>query len=200
MPTAALITAGLEASINRLLKLASNRDARLAPLVDKVFALELTDVKQELYFLFHDDGVDVLGIFEGTPDARISGTVRALVNLGASAKKPGAVLGSGVQFSGDVAAAQAFQNCFQNLDIDWEEQLSRYTGDIAAHQLGNLGRSALGFFRRGAETIRLNLKESLQEELRLLPTRDEVEEFTVAVEDLQSDLARLEARLRRLGG
>lgn len=199
MPWQALMHGTLEAAIARVLALDPDTPARLAPLAGKVFALELTDLAQTLYFLFHETGIDVLGEFDGQPEARISGPLAALAKLASAAQKPGGVLGSGVQFAGDVAAAQAFQQFFAELSIDWEEQLALRTGDVFARQAGNAARALFGFARRTADTARANLSEYLQEEARLSPVAEEVESFTEAVDELQSDLARLEARVRRLG-
>ena len=198
MPLGALLTGTLETAVNRVLALDPDSPARLAALAGKSFALTLTDLEQTLFFLFHERGVDVLGAYEGAPDARISGTLSALAKMGAAAQKPGGVLGSGVQFAGDIAAAQTFQQFFQGLSIDWEEQLAVRTNDVIARQVGNAVRGLAGFSRRGAETARANLAEYLQEETRLLPVADELEAFADAVDELQSDLARLDARIRRL--
>ncbi|MBI2380251.1 MAG: SCP2 sterol-binding domain-containing protein [Gammaproteobacteria bacterium] len=198
MPMAPLLHGVLEGAINRLIALDPATPARLKPLAGKVCALEISDWRQEVFFLFHEAGIDVLGQFEGQADARISGTLAALAKLGAQAQKPGGALGSGVQFAGDIGVAQAFQQFFQSLDIDWEEQVALRTGDVLGHQLARGARALIGFAKSSAEAARLNLKEYLQEEARLLPVRDEIEAYADAVDELQSDLARLEARLRRL--
>ena len=44
--------------------------------------------------------------------------------------------------SGDVNTSRDFQNLFERLEIDWEEQISRLTGDVVGHQIGRLFRSA----------------------------------------------------------
>ena len=84
------------------------------------------------------------------------------------------------------------------LDIDWEEQLSKLTGDIIAHQLGNAARHGRRAFRFGLDTLEKDSGEYLQEELRLLPTRIETENFSDEVSRISMDVDRLAARLKRL--
>ena len=42
---------------------------------------------------------------------------------------------------GDVKTAQLLVDLLQQIDIDFEEVLSKYTGDIVAHQIGKLAKS-----------------------------------------------------------
>jgi ubiquinone biosynthesis protein UbiJ len=84
------------------------------------------------------------------------------------------------------------------MDIDREEQLSRLTGDVIAHQLGNTARRTASALRHGRRTLEQDLGEYLQEELRLLPTRIETENFSTDVSRLVMDTDRLAARIRRL--
>ncbi|MCB1903235.1 MAG: sterol-binding protein, partial [Gammaproteobacteria bacterium] len=84
------------------------------------------------------------------------------------------------------------------MDIDWEEQLSHFTGDLLAHKTGNLLRTVRNWGTSSSTSLKLDLKEYLQEELRLLPGRLEVETFLGNVDVLRDDVERLQARLIQL--
>jgi ubiquinone biosynthesis protein UbiJ len=71
-------------------------------------------------------------------------------------------------------------------------------GDVTAHQIGNLVRTASGWGRKAAATLAANVSEYLQEESRDLVTRTELEEFLSAVDELRESADRLQARLERL--
>jgi len=103
-----------------------------------------------------------------------------------------------VTIEGDVETGQAFKAILDEMDIDWEEQLSRLTGDVMAHQLGNTARRAAGVLRDGRRTLERDIGEYLQEELRVLPTRIEAENFSADVSRLRMDTDRLAARIKRL--
>jgi ubiquinone biosynthesis protein UbiJ len=76
--------------------------------------------------------------------------------------------------------------------------LSRVVGDVAAHQIGNVARSAISFARRATSTFAQNVAEYLQEEGRDAPSRTEAEEFVAGVDALRDAVDRLEARIARL--
>jgi ubiquinone biosynthesis protein UbiJ len=103
-----------------------------------------------------------------------------------------------VEITGDVETGQAFKSVLDAIDIDWEEQLSRLTGDVVAHQLGNAMRHTRSWLDHARLTLERDLSEYLQEELRVVPTRIEIENLIEEIGRLVMDADRLEARLRRL--
>ena len=103
-----------------------------------------------------------------------------------------------VRVDGDTGVAQRFSDALGGLDIDWEEQLSKLTGDVFAHELGRGLRGARRESERVGRSMRDNLSEYLTEEARVLPHRYEVEDFIVDVDALRDDADRLEARIARL--
>jgi ubiquinone biosynthesis protein UbiJ len=103
-----------------------------------------------------------------------------------------------VHIEGDTAVAQALSDALAALDVDWEEQLAQVLGDPVANQIGRALRSAQEWGDRTSHAVRANLKEYLEEESRLLPSRYELDEFLDQVDDLRDDVDRLAERIRRL--
>ena len=103
-----------------------------------------------------------------------------------------------VKISGDLAVGRNFQQLFKQLDPDIEERLSHYTGDVAAHQLGNVVRWSYHYKRDALKTLQLNVTEFLQDETQDTPSEPEVEVFLKQVDDLRSDLDRIVLRTIRL--
>ena len=103
-----------------------------------------------------------------------------------------------VTITGDVETGQAFKAILDDMDIDWEEQLARLTGDVIAHQAGNMARRTRRVLRHGKAALEQDLGEYLREELRVLPARIEVENFSADVDRIRADTDRLAARIRRL--
>jgi len=103
-----------------------------------------------------------------------------------------------MELRGDVAYAQRFHAILRALEFDWEEQLSRLVGDVAAHQIGNLARGALSWGSQAAESLSRATTDYLQEEARDLPAPAEVERFMEGVDKLRGDCDRLAARVARL--
>ncbi|MGI9301905.1 MAG: ubiquinone biosynthesis accessory factor UbiJ, partial [Gammaproteobacteria bacterium] len=155
--------------------------------------LDLTGLGR-LYICPLQDRVTVLARYEGTPDTRIKATPIALAELG----RGGDTIPEGIEVEGDTEVAQTFRQTLAAVEIDWEDLLSKGLGDIAAHQIGNFVRGFKAWAARAGDSTMMNTSEYLQEESRLLPTREEVELFMSDVATLRDDVERLAARVERL--
>jgi ubiquinone biosynthesis protein UbiJ len=87
----------------------------------------------------------------------------------------------------------------QRID-DIEEGLSRWVGDIAAHQIGRALRGVAGWGDRAAQTMAANVREYLQEESRDLIARPELQAFSAGVDEVSRSVDELAARVERLAG
>jgi ubiquinone biosynthesis protein UbiJ len=134
---------------------------------------------------------------EIAPDSTVSGTPLSLLAL-AGPDGQRRLRSGAVTVSGDAEIAQSFHELLRAARPDLEEELSRLVGDVAAHQIGNLVRSASGWGRKTAQTFAANVSEYLQEESRDLVTRPEIEEFLAGVDELRESADRLQARIGRL--
>ena len=103
-----------------------------------------------------------------------------------------------LEIQGDTDLAQGFSDVLARLDIDWEEQLSKLTGDVVAHEAGKAVRAAGHWAERTGTIAEQDLREYLQEEAREVPSRAEVDAFGTDVNTLRDDVERLAARVRRL--
>lgn len=188
----------VEAAFNRYLRLDPEIAGRLHKITGKIIALELTGIGTTLYFVPYEDQVKVLGDCADTPDTVISGSPLALLRMTASKEAATDLSRSGVRIEGDTETGQVFHDAIANVEIDWEELVAGRTGDIVAHELGNLVRGFSNWAQRASDSMSMNVSEYLREESRVLPTRIEIEEFLDNVDTLRSDVDRLEARLARL--
>ncbi len=199
MSLAALTVAGLERAFNGYLGLDPEARAALARLHGRVVAFELEGIGLTLYLVPGPNGeVQLLTAYEGEPDCRLRGTPLALARMNDSRASSGQLFAGDVQIEGDTELAHRIGKILGAMDVDWEEQLSRYTGDLVAHDIGNLVRGAVRWGRNSTDTLGRDLQEYLQEELRLLPVRAEIEAFLADVDRLRDDVERLQARIDRL--
>jgi len=199
MKPGAGISRGLESAFNRYLLLDPAAGDRLAGLEGRVIALELRGLDLMLVFRVQGRGIAFIDEPELTPDTVLRGTPLGITRLGLGRGNATGTLFSGdVEIAGDVETGQAFKAVLDAIDIDWEEQLSRFTGDMLAHQMGNAARHAGRWLDHARLTLERDLSEYLQEELRVVPTRIEIENLIEDIGRLGMDTDRLEARLRRL--
>ena len=178
--------------------------ADLEKLSGTVIAIEITGTGLSAYLVLDADRIRLLSPdeyveFAGPPpQVTLAGPpvslLRRLTRLGDDE----VVVGDQVQISGDVAVLQQLRTMFARLEIDWEEQLSRLVGDVAAHQMA-LGAGHLWQWgRQLADTLVRDTAEFLIHEAEMLTTRRENEGFSDAVDDLREDVERMELRIARL--
>jgi len=190
---------GLEQALNQLIELDPVAGGQLATLHGRVIRIDLAGTGIRLNFVpGHDGRVQILGSIEGEPDCTLSGSPLDLMRASDSSQSSRQLFAGNVRIDGDNQAAHRFSEALAGLDIDWEEQLSHLTGDIAAHEIGRVVRALLHEGERIGRSSRENLSEYLTEEARLLPHRFEVEEFLADVDTLRDDCERLAARIALL--
>lgn len=198
----AALTATLETAFNTWLKLdqASHGNAleRLQTMQGRLICLHISNPDLKLYFLPTADNVRVTTGYDAVPDVTIQGSALALMRLSAAADTGRAMLEQGIKIDGDMGLGNRFSQILREIDVDWEELASRAVGDTLAHQMGQLARDTKGWLDSSAHAMRLNTREYLQEEARLLPADAEIHRYLDEVDTLRMDVDRLEARLKRL--
>ena len=188
----------LEQALNAALALDPRTVARLARLEGRVIAIELSGTGIRLTLQPTVEGrLRLMGDYDGEVDTTLRGAPFAMLRMSSGRTGEGLFRG-GVEIDGDVELGTQIQRLFEQLDIDWEEHLSRLTGDIIAHQIGNTVRDLFAWGERAAEHLGRDSADYLQEEREVLPVDWEVEEFIQGVDTLRSDVDRIEARIKRL--
>lgn len=193
----------VEGAVNRYLRVDEEFTRALTPLAGRVVGVTLEGTGIELMLHFVAEGVVVRRPRSGdepdTPgaDVQVRGTPLALARL---AREGGTdpTLGGQVRIHGDIDVAQRLSRALASLEVDWEELLSRLTGDVAAHQIGRAVRGAGSFAERARSGFERDLGDYLSEEAALTPRRDELERFGAEVDVVRDDVERLEQRVQRL--
>lgn len=128
------------------------------------------------------------------PEAVIFLTPEVLLRLPAKGK---AALRE-LRTEGDAELLSAFNDAFQQLDLDAEAELSRLFGPIAGFRLAEAGRAFSGWMKQAAEDTARTVAEYAVEESPMLAGRADIDRFNREVDALRDEAARLEARLSRL--
>ena len=188
---------GLQQTLNRVIGLDPRAVERLAALHGRVVRVAFDGTGIAFNMVpGHDGRLQLLAGDDDVPPAcTLSGSLLDLMRASRADDGSAQLFSGHVRIDGDLATARAFSEALAELDIDWEEALSRLTGDVAAHEIGRraraLSRQASRLGAVGAD----NLSEYLTEEARLLPHPLDVEAFVADVDRLRDDVARLEARI-----
>ncbi len=198
MSISTFVIASLERAVNGYLDMDPRARKRMGELHGRVIAFELQGLGQKLYLIPGQNRLQILSVYEGDPDCTLRGTPLALAAMSEQRAKTDRIFSGDVEIIGDTDLAHRLGKILVTMDIDWEEQLSRFSGDIIAHEIGNAVRGTSRWGRSTLNTLKLDLREYLQEETGLLPVRREIESFLADVDDLREAADRLEARMERL--
>jgi len=193
-----ILIATIENAFNRLLALDPEAAEQLALMSGRIICLQIEGLNIRLYLFPDAEDVMILDDFDGEADTVISGTPIALLRLGMADESTSEMFAGDVSITGDLKLGRQFNRLFASLDIDWEEQLSKLTGDMAAHTLGNISRTLFSVSQRNSDSMKMNTGEYLQEEIHYLPSQNEVDAFMQDISTLRNDVSRFEARLNKL--
>lgn len=191
------LTEALETSVNYILKQDPSTLEKFSALQDKVIAFELTDLNLTIYLFPHNEGVQVKYLYEGKADTTLQGNSLAFVNMSLGDATESFFSGE-VRIKGDIELGQHFKRILDQLDLDWEEWLSGFTGDLVAYKTGGIIRSFNSWSKDALKILELDVREYLQDEGQLNPHSSELDNFAKNISQLRDDTARLEARLSRI--
>ena len=158
----------------------------------KVVEFDFTLIKVNLLIL--EDGSLALGGETHTPEANIH--VPPSLALRLLAGDEAAKLQ--IKIDGDTHLATGISKVLQKMRWDMEDDLSKLTGDIAAHKMGEITHKTLSEAKKQSINLAEMLSEYWQEEQPLLAKKRHVEQFNTQVDTIKSDVARFEKRLNKL--
>lgn len=188
-PLELLLNRGFQAS-SKAKKIGQTHDG-------KVLAIYGSNPAFQLFIRVNQLGLEFLSEYSEEPDATIGGRLVSLSKLvGPNPEKT--IRQEGILIDGDAGFAQDMQSLFAEVRPDPEEELSRFVGDTAAHQIGRTMSDAVSWGRSAVDTLFQNFSEFVSEESRDVPTQYEAREFMDEIDRLRDDVDRLGARLDRL--
>nr|WP_010132029.1 SCP2 sterol-binding domain-containing protein [Microbulbifer agarilyticus] len=189
--------ATLETAINTALRYDPGNRVRLGTLAGKVLGVNLTAPAMSLFLFIDDEGeggyIEVHSRWDGEVTTELSGSALAFIQLLRNRDATPAKLG--VQVRGSSALLAELQSILRELDIDWEEPVSKLIGDSPAHQLGTGVRMAASWLKDALATAPRATAEAVSEEWRMTPPEAQFEAFAEDVAEFSQGVDRLEARL-----
>lgn len=206
MPFAQLVTSGIELAMNQLLKLDDDSQQRLKKLSGKSLQVAIKELPWPLLFTFSEQ-IDVRTVFASDKDldpipepvdCLIELDLETLPKLKDSSQLTKLIQQKQLNLIGDIYVAQTFSALLKDLDIDWEEELSRYTGDVVAHQTFTSMRTMFDTAKAQIEQSTIELGERLTQSDSIAVKPSEVIEFSRDVSVLRSATERLSARIALL--
>ena len=189
--------AAIESLLNQHIQKSSTAQDRLFALAGRSLAINIRNFDIKLQLDAEQTRLEVSMISDDSivaTTATISGTPLTLLSL-LNVSTLADFRAAGVEFSGDIQTAEAFAELLRLARPDLEEELSHLVGDIVAHKMARSVRRVKGWGTRAIDALTMDTSEFLQEEIRQLPPRVEVESFSREVERLREDTDRTVQRV-----
>lgn len=189
----------LQKAMNKALSLDEHMPSKLGALDNKTIEMIIAPLNVNFFIHFHNGKICLLDQHQGQINTVIHSNPLGLIRLSLlPASKARSLFNDKVRMSGDMELGQQVKKLFDELDIDWEGHLAQFTGDVVAHQIGSFVRKGLSFKKHLGQSIQQNMTEYLQEELRVTPSKNELEDFFADIDQLSLDAERLQAHVNQL--
>ena len=184
----------LEIAINRAIQLDGSLFPEFEKMSGNTLAIELGNTAVLICISLGAWGVAVtLGNETSLAQALVKTTVSELV----SALKNKDHMEQ-LTISGDEKFALQLLCLLSEIDIDIEEILSAYVGDVVAHKTGTLFRAVGDWGKHAKESLQMDIAEYLSEEIHFVPAKCQVEDFNKGVEKLEQQVKELEQRIHKM--
>lgn len=185
----------IEVAINKALVYDPGTQAAIQTLDNTCLKFDCTQPNINLYFLVDKQQIHVHAFLDEsfTPaDITLQGSISDLLQLANGDNH--SLANSGVNVSGKAQLLVAIQDIFQHIDIDWEEAITEKIGVLAGHQLALCIRGVGSWLNSQKKTFENECADYLIDELRVIPSSSELQRFSAQVNDVKSQLDRLNAR------
>ena len=192
------LLASVENGLNRVLRMDSTALARLQPLTGKIIAVECASPALHVFILPSDEGLLLASQWAADADCTLRAPAASLLRLALSKDKSAILHSPEVELEGDSHVLMELAAVLQDLELDWEYELSRWLGPVATALIGGHARSRAHWYQQGFASLNQNLAQYLSEEARTLVGEREAQARFSELDQLKLDLDRLEARFERL--
>lgn len=138
-----------------------------------------------------DSGEVAPAAADAEPHVKITAAPGVLLRLAAR----DASAWNAAQVDGDMQFAAAIDHVRRNLDWDYEEDLSRIFGDVAAHRMAGAMRDIDRWGRTTVRNLAQNVVEYATYENPVLVSASSLDAFNREVDEVRDETARLEKRI-----
>lgn len=186
-----------EKLLARLISMDPAARQNLARLQGKQLAFTLKELPVTLVLTATAETI-LLNQHNETTDCAITTDLASLRQLSDPSQLTRLIRADVLQIDGDIQVAQQFSHFIQQLHPDWEQALSRYTGDALAHKISGVMQQLHQSLQQKSGELQQLTTELVQDELQLSPTPPEVQMFSEQVSQLHSRVELLSQQLNRM--
>jgi len=182
-------------AIQKIIKFDKNAVKKLKPLAGKKVKINIQPIDQSVVLLIHENTLEVNTNSDIEVDTTISGKPTALFAMSTNQHIAGL---DGVTINGDATTGQFIADFLKQLKPDWEDMWCDLLGEGPGYHVSQIMNHIHQFGTGLVTSLSNSSKEFLTEESRELISPHEMEDFLDCVDDLKSDLVRVERKLARI--
>lgn len=197
----------LETVINRALLLDPITEHKVHQLSGKMLAVRTHTPEIVATVIFSGDSIQIFGDPDdvrnsdyssttSTADATIVAPAFTIASQALRTEDQG--IDPDIKISGDRELVEKIHHIVSTLDVDWEEPLSQYIGDAAAHQVGQVGRDLFHWTKRTVRTFIADADVFIREEANIVAPNDDLESHATAVNEVHLKVDSLQQRVDKL--
>lgn len=185
-------------AMNAYLQLDSNSVNRLKKLKGKAVTLELLPMHFTFHCIFDNDSMQIETEALKITQATIRGTPLQIVNVILTKDNRHQFFADDIKIEGDAEIAQQVISLFDELNIDWENELSQIIGDVPAYHIGRVIHQIGNWISNTAQSFNHDINEYIHEEANWFPPSEALQNFFADIDTLRMDIDRAEARILAL--
>ena len=174
---------------------------KLAPFAGRSLEIETRSPNFSIVLFFGFGRLSLSGmsaeVLNVTPDAKVSGETKTLVNL-LKKNKSQALTNSKIVVAGDAQFMQDIFQAIQSLDIQWGDHLTPFLGDVVTNETDNFMRNVSSWSQDASEKLKRNASDYIKEETGLAPRPSDIEKFSEDLDQLRLKIDRVTAKAEYL--
>ncbi|MBX3708377.1 MAG: SCP2 sterol-binding domain-containing protein [Gammaproteobacteria bacterium] len=193
-----MILQSLTKAVNTYLNLDPESKQRLKKLRGKAITIELLPFHFVFQCIFTDDHIHLQANETLTPDTILRGTPMQMLGVMIAKDNRQSFFANDLTMEGNAELGQDVVELFDSMQIDGEEYLSHFVGDIPAYHTNQFIKRMTGWLNIIEQSVTENLNEYIHEETQWLPTPEALQDFYDDIDTLRMDVDRIEASITHL--
>ena len=199
------ISAAFEAAINKALDYDPGTRNKANKLAGKSLQVNITDLEVNAQLTFFESSIGLSCAQTATTgpahqsnnhdasDVRICGRSMNLLAIGINHNT--SLADTGVKAQGDLGFLADIRELVATIDIDFEDALAPHIGQVSASLVGSVAKQYYSAVKTTAHSSISQAEAFIQNEMRLLPTKNEFDNFKIDVSSARMATERLQAKI-----
>ncbi|MBF0445238.1 MAG: SCP2 sterol-binding domain-containing protein [Magnetococcales bacterium] len=171
---------------------------QLSELSGKIFEFAVEDLEESFYMMVDDQGgVTIHTYCDNISHVTMSGSTSAFLSLLFQTKDPDSLFFSrALNLSGETDTGLHFKNILNNVDINWEQELTTLFGSIVGKSLMTMARQVQGVGEQSKEKVEEEIENWINEQN--LPLKEKFEKYSSEIDELVNKSVQLEKAISRI--